>query len=204
MSEEERMLFGMSGVEKVNQLYGDEVLRGLQRRDGRFVNTGVKATLLGATAADMLEDGRVISGIGGQLDFAYMAHILRDARLIMMVKSTKGSGKALRSNIVFSYGHCSVPRFYRDIIVTEYGIADIKGRPDHIIIKEMLNVADSRFQPQLLEQAKKAKKIEKDYEIPEIYRHNTPDKIVSLLTELLKTAAQIIPEICLSKRIELR
>jgi hypothetical protein len=99
----------------------------------------------------------------------------------MMVKSTKGAGKALESNIVFSYGHCSVPRFYRDIVVTEYGIADIKGRPDSYIIKEMLNIADSRFQPQLLAQAKKAKKIPKDYEIPEIYRHNTPDKIASLL-----------------------
>jgi len=181
MPEEERSQFGMSGVEKVNQLYGDEVLRELQRRDGRFVNTGMKATLLGAIAGDMLEDGRVVSGIGGQLDFAYMAHILRDGRLIMMVKSTKGSGKSLKSNIVFSYGHCSVPRYYRDIVVTEYGIADIKGMPDHIIIKEMLNIADSRFQPQLLAQAKKAKKIEKDYEIPEIYRHNTPDKIAKIL-----------------------
>jgi hypothetical protein len=30
MSEEERQLFGMSGVEKVNQLYGGEELRALQ------------------------------------------------------------------------------------------------------------------------------------------------------------------------------
>ena len=41
---EERMQFGMSGVEKVNQLYGDEVLRSLQRKDGRFVNTGMMAS----------------------------------------------------------------------------------------------------------------------------------------------------------------
>jgi hypothetical protein len=45
----------------------------------------------------------------------------------------------------------------------------------------MLNIADSRFQPQLLEQAKKAKKIPADYEIPEEYRNNTPDKITSIL-----------------------
>ena len=181
MPEEERQLFGMSGVEKVNQLYGDEVLRELQRKDGRFVNTGMKATLLGSIASDQLEDGRVVSGIGGQFNFAYMAHIMRDARLIMVVKSTKGSGKTLKSNIVFSYGHCSVPRHVRDIVVTEYGIADVKGKPDRYIIQEMLNIADSRFQPQLLDQAKRAKKIPIDYEIPEIYRHNTPDKIAGLL-----------------------
>jgi hypothetical protein len=181
MSEKERSQFGMSGVEKVNQLYGDEVLRELQRKNGRFVNTGMKATVLGAIVGDMLEDGRVVSGIGGQFNFAYMAHILNDARLIMMIKATKGSGRRLKSNIVFSYGHCSVPRYLRDIVVTEYGIADVKGKPDHMIIKEMLNIADSRFQPQLLKQAKKSRKIEKDYEIPEIYCHNTPDKIASLL-----------------------
>jgi hypothetical protein len=47
----------------------------------------------------------------------------------------------------------------------------------------MLNIADSRFQQQLLEQAKKIKKIPKDYEIPEEYRHNTPDKIAGQLKQ---------------------
>jgi len=181
MSEEERNLFGMSGVEKVNQLYGDEVLRELQRKDGRFVNIGMKATLLGAIAGDMLDNGQVVSGIGGQFNFAYMAHSMRDARLIMAVKSTKGSGKALKSNIVFNYGHCSIPRYLRDIVVTEYGIADIKAQPDHIIIKRMLNIADSRFQQKLLAQAKKNGKVEPDYEIPKEFRNNLPKKVANML-----------------------
>ncbi|PKL16845.1 MAG: hypothetical protein CVV49_14055 [Spirochaetae bacterium HGW-Spirochaetae-5] len=181
MSEEERQLFAMSGVEKVNQLYGGEELRALQRKDGRFVNTGMTASILGSIASDQLQDGRVVSGIGGQYNFVSMAQALPDGRLIMMVKSTKGSGKALKSNIVFSYGHCSIPRHMRDIIVTEYGIADVRGKPDMEVIAAMINVADSRFQKQLLDQAKKAKKIPMDYEIPEEYRHNTPDKIVKLL-----------------------
>ncbi|HPS58860.1 MAG TPA: acetyl-CoA hydrolase/transferase C-terminal domain-containing protein [Spirochaetota bacterium] len=181
MSEEERRLFGMSGVEKVNQLYGGEELRTLQRKDGRFVNTGMVASLLGSIASDQLQDGRVVSGIGGQYNFVSMAHALPDGRLVMMVKSTKGAGKTLKSNIVFSYGHCSVPRHLRDIIVTEYGIADVRGKPDEEVIAAMLNIADSRFQDELLDQAKKAKKIPADYRIPEEYRHNTPDKILGLL-----------------------
>jgi hypothetical protein len=107
--------------------------------------------------------------------------MLRDARLIMAIKSTKGSGKTLKSNIVFSYGHCSIPRYLRDIVVTEYGIADIKAVPDHIIIKRMLNIADSRFQPQLLKEAKKNGKIEPDYEIPKEFRNNTPKKVANML-----------------------
>ncbi|MCL1834042.1 MAG: hypothetical protein FWG49_06015, partial [Leptospirales bacterium] len=181
MSEEERQLFGMSGVDKVNQLYGDEVLRELQRKNGRFVNIGMKATLIGAIASDQLEDGRIVSGIGGQYDFASMAFMMRDARLIMAIKSTKGSGKKLESNIVFSYGHCSVPKHLKDIVVTEYGIADIHAKPEQDVAKALINIADSRFQKQLLEQAKKANKIPKDYEIPEEYRHNTPDKIINQL-----------------------
>lgn len=181
MPEEERMQFGMSGVNKVNQLYGDEELRRLQRKDGRFINTGMTASLFGSIASDQLPDGRVVSGIGGQYDFAAMAHALEDGRLIMMIKSVKGSGKNLKSNIVFNYPQCSIPRHLRDIVVTEYGIADIRGKSDREIIAAMINIADSRFQKQLLDQAKKAKKIPEDYEIPQEYRSNTPDKIAELL-----------------------
>lgn len=181
MSEDERQLFGMSGVEKVNQLYGDEELRALQRKDGRFVNAGMVANLFGAVASDQLEDGRVVSGIGGQYNFVSMAHALPDARLIMMIRSTRGSGKTLKSNIVFSYGHCSIPKHLRDIIVTEYGIADLRAKPDKDVIMEMIKVADSRFQDDLLKQAKKAKKVPDRYEIPEEYRHNYPEKYESVL-----------------------
>ena len=181
MSEEERQQFGMSGVEKVNQLYGGEELRALQRKDGRFVNAGMMANVLGAITSDQLEDGRVVSGIGGQYNFVSMAHALPDGRLVMMVRSTRGSGKGLRSNIVFNYGHCSVPKHLRDIIVTEYGIADIRGKADKDVIAEMIKVADSRFQDGLIEKAKKAGKLPADFVLPEEYRNNTPDKIEKML-----------------------
>jgi hypothetical protein len=181
MSEEERQQFGMSGVEKVNQLYGGEELRALQRKDGRFVNAGMMANILGAITSDQLEDGRVVSGIGGQYNFVSMAHALPDGRLIMMIRSTRGSGKGLRSNIVFNYGHCSVPKHLRDIIVTEYGIADIRGKADKDIIAEMIKVADSRFQDELIEKAKKSGKLPEDFVLPAEYRNNTPQKIDSIL-----------------------
>ncbi len=181
MSEEERSQFGMAGVGKVNQLYGAEELRSLQRKDGRFVNAGMKATLLGASVADQLADGTVVSGIGGQYNFNAMAHALPDGRFILMIKSTKGSGKKLESNIVFNYGSCTITKHCRDIIVTEYGIADIRDMPESEVIKRMLNIADSRFQQQLLEEVKKAGKIEPDYRIPEEYRNNYPERIAELL-----------------------
>ena len=186
MSEEERRKFGMSGVETVNQLYGGEELRALQRKDGRFINTGMIVNILGAVTSDQLFDGRVVSGIGGQYNFVAMAHALPDGRLIMMIKTTRGLGKKTASNIVYNYGHTSIPKHLRDIVVTEYGIADLRGKPDKEVIKEILKITDSRFQDKLLRKAKKSGKVPQDYEIPEEYRHNTPEKIEVQLRHLQK------------------
>ncbi|BBO74984.1 hypothetical protein DSCW_24010 [Desulfosarcina widdelii] len=181
MSERERKLFCMTGVNKVNQLYGDERLRRLQRKDGRFVNAGMMVTLLGAVTSDCLECGNVISGVGGQYNFVSMAHALDDGRLIMMIRSTRCKGSKVLSNIVFNYGHVTIPRHLRDIVVTEYGIADLRGKSDEEVIKAMLNIADSRFQEGLLAQAKQTGKISRDYRIPEAFRHNTPARLEKLL-----------------------
>ncbi len=181
MPEDERRQFEMTGVDVANQLYGDEVLRRLQRKNGRFCNTGMKATLLGAISSDGLEDGTVISGVGGQYNFVSMAHALEDGRCIMMIKSTRMEKGDALSNIVYNYAYTTIPRHLKDIVVTEYGIADLRGKCDQDVIKEMLNVADSRFQKALLAQAKEAGKIPEDYQIPEAYTHNTPQRLAEIL-----------------------
>lgn len=182
MSDEERNQFEMTGVDVANQLYGGEELRALQRKNGRFCNTGMKATLLGAICSDGLEDGTVISGVGGQYNFVSMAHALPDGRCLMMIKSTRNEGVKVLSNIVYNYGHTTIPRHLKDIVVTEYGIANIRGKRDQDVIKEILNVTDSRFQDELMAEAKKNGKLPHDYEIPEKYRNNTPEKLVELLS----------------------
>ena len=52
------------------------------------------------------------------------------------------------------------------MIVTEYGIADLRGKSDRDVIAAMLAIADSRFQDELLRQAKDAGKIERSFELP--------------------------------------
>jgi len=135
----------------------------------------------GHIVSDGMEDGSIVSGVGGQYNFVAMAHALPDARLLMMIKSTRQEGSQTLSNIVFNYGHVTIPRHLRDIIVTEYGIADIRGLSDQEIIKAMLNVADSRFQDELLEQAKQHRKVPADYQIPDEYRNNTPQHLAGVL-----------------------
>jgi acyl-CoA hydrolase len=179
MSEAERLQICMTGVNKINQLDLNPRLYRLQRHHARFINTGIMCTLSGSVVSDGLADGRVISGVGGQYNFVAMAHQLPCGRSVLMIRSTRGEGAGATSNIVVNYGHLTIPRHLRDIIITEYGIANLRSKTDSEVAKALINVADSRFQADLLAQAQKAGKIEADYQIPEVFRHNTPERLES-------------------------
>lgn len=178
---EARDRFAMRSVSYVNELYGGEDEKRLERPHARFINKGMMATLLGAVISDGLDNGQVVSGVGGQYNFAAQAFALAGARSIITLSATRTSGGKTVSNIRWAYGHCTVPRHLRDIVVTEYGIADLRGKTDAQVIAAMLSVADSRFQGGLLAEAKKAGKIAADYEVPAAFRDNRPDRIADLL-----------------------
>src|SRR3984893_15996410 len=182
LPESERAQFGMRGVAFVNQLYGaDQELRILQRRAARCINTTMMVTLLGAAVSDALESGQVVSGVGGQYNFFAMAHALPGARSILCVRATRTRGGRTTSNIIWNYAHQTIPRHLRDLVVTEYGIADLRGRTDEEIIIALLNVADSRFQDALLSRARSAGKIRADYRIPDAFRNNLPQRLTLAL-----------------------
>lgn len=177
LSDQERRLFNMRSVQRINQLYGHEEIDRLQRKNARFVNTCMKVTLLGNIVSDGFDDGRVVSGVGGQYNFVSMAHALPDGRSLINLRATREKGTKTRSNIVWNYGHTTIPRHLRDIVVTEYGIADLRGKTDSEIIEELLKVTDSRFQAELMGKAKRAGKLRNDYQIPEQFRNNYPHVI---------------------------
>jgi len=167
---------GMDSVRRINRL-DDPVLQSLQRRRARFINTAMMVTLGGAVVSDGLENGQVVSGVGGQYNFVAQAHELADARSIICLRAARERDGTPASNIVFAYGHTTIPRHLRDIVVTEYGAADLRGRSDEEIVAALLAVADSRFQDDLLAAAVRAGKISTDYRIPERHRDNRPERI---------------------------
>ena len=181
MPKEKRRMIHMKSVTKINQLYGHEELDRLHRKDARFVNTTMKMTLLGGAVSDQLEDGRVVSGVGGQYNFVAMAHALPDGHSLLQLRSTREVAGKTESNIVFNYGHITIPRHLRDIVITEYGIADLRGKTDSDVAAALIQVADSRFQGALIKQAKQAGKLRQDYRVPEMFCNNYPDAIASQL-----------------------
>jgi acyl-CoA hydrolase len=183
LSADELAAINMTNISYVNQLYGDEEIKRAQRQKARFANTVFTINLLGAATSDGLPDGQVVSGVGGQYNFVAQAHELEGARSILMVKATRTKGGKVASNIVWNYAHTTIPRHLRDIYVSEYGIADVRGKSDDEVIKALLNIADSRFQSGLLEQAKAAGKIAANYEIPVLYRNNFPQKLTQIFAK---------------------
>jgi len=172
----------MTRVSDINQIYGGrESLDALQRRDARFFNTCMMATLLGAATSDALENGQVVSGVGGQYNFVAMAHALTGGRSILLLRSTRERGGNAESNILWNYGHTTIPRHLRDIYVTEYGTADLRGKSDEDCIIAMLAIADARFQDRLANQAKAAGKLRRDFTIPAEWRRNTKKNLVDAL-----------------------
>jgi acyl-CoA hydrolase len=171
----------MMPVSFTNQLYGGEESKRRARVDARFVNNAMMATLMGAVISDGLEDGQVVSGVGGQYNFVAQAFALRGARSILTLEATRQARGKFESNIRWSYGHTTIPRHLRDIIVTEYGVADLRGKSDADVIAAMLAVSDSRFQGDLARQAKDAGKLPKSFEIPSAHRENFPERIAAAL-----------------------
>lgn len=184
LSEAELSRLQMTAVSFTNELYGDEARKRHARTKARFINSAMMATLLGAVVSDGLEDGSVVSGVGGQYNFVSQAFALQDARSIITLRSVRESRGRLESNIRWAYGHETIPCHLRDVIVSEYGVADLRGKSDRDVIAAMLAIADSRFQPELLRQAKDAGKIPRSFEIPSVYRDNVPDCIERALTPL--------------------
>lgn len=192
LTPESRAGINMTRISFINQLYGHESLVSLHRRDACFVNTCMMVTLLGAAVSDGLDSGKLVSGVGGQYNFVAQAHALPGSRSILMLRSTRQTNGETASNIVWNYGHTTIPRHLRDMVVTEYGIADLRGQTDSEIIKRLLAITDSRFQPELLAEARSAGKIEPGYEIPEAQLHNLPETIKQRLSAL--TEADLLPD----------
>jgi hypothetical protein len=181
MTPEEIARIQMMPVSFTNQLYGDEEGKRAARLDARFINAAMMATLMGAVIADGLENGQVVSGVGGQYNFVAQAFALAGARSVLALEATRQAGAKVQSNIRWAYGHETIPRHLRDVIVTEYGVADLRGKSDADVIAAMLQVADSRFQDELMHAAKDAGKLPRNHEIPRAYRDNWPERISAAL-----------------------
>ena len=178
----ERAGIGMTRVSHINELYGgNEALERLQRRDSRFFNTCMMMTALGAAVSDGLEDGRVVSGVGGQYNFVAMAHSLHDGRSILMLRAARQDCGQRCSNVLWNYGHTTIPRHLRDIAITEYGVADLRTASDAECVEAMVSLCDAAYQPVIVGHARRAGKLRRGYVNDPALADNRPERLAARL-----------------------
>jgi acetyl-CoA hydrolase len=126
-----------------------------QVRGLHAVNSGIEVDLTGNVNSEVA-DGRYLGAIGGQPDFVRGACASPGGRAIIALPSTTPDGK--RSRIVASLEGRPVttPRADVDIVVTEYGAADLRGRSFGERAERLRAIAHPDFRDKLARPVSKA------------------------------------------------
>ena len=130
------------------------------RRNRRMVsiNAALAVDIHGQVVADTI-DGRQYSGIGGAEDFAAGSGLEVEDRSLQCLPSTVELDGELHSRIVPSFGAGAVittPRHQVDVIVTEYGAAELEGKTIHQRGLELARIAHPDFRDELVAAAERA------------------------------------------------
>jgi acyl-CoA hydrolase len=122
----------------------------LERID-RFVavNSAIEVDLTGQINAEMAR-GTYVGAVGGAVDFLRGAHLSKGGLPIIALPSNAGHGERAVSRIVSRLlGPVSTTRSDAGIIVTEHGVADLRGLSISQRIQRMLDLADPAFRDAL-------------------------------------------------------
>lgn len=117
------------------------------------VNTALEIDLTGQVCSETLQ-GRQYSGTGGAWDFAYGAFHAPGGRGILALQSTAKGGTISRIVPQLTAGNVvSIPRNIVDIVVTEYGIAHLRGKSVRQRVEELIAVSHPDFRAELRRRA---------------------------------------------------
>lgn len=108
----------------------DDVMRYVTtQRIERFVaiNAALEVDLTGQVNAEQLETGYV-GAIGGQPEFLRAGHLSPAGKSIVMLPSTAGNGAKSRIVRQLQGNTVTTPRSVVDFVVTEHGVADLRGK----------------------------------------------------------------------------
>ena len=116
------------------------------------INGALAVDLAGQAVADTLAGGQ-FSGIGGHEDFVAQSGLeLEDRSLICLRSSTVVNGNLVsRISGQFPAGTIvTTPRHQLDVVITEYGVAELRGRTVRERARALASIAHPEFRDQLL------------------------------------------------------
>ena len=118
------------------------------------INSALQVDLTGQVCADSIGT-RFYSGIGGQVDFIRGAARSKDGRSVLALPSTAKEGTLSRIVPILTEG-AGVVTTRGDVhtVVTEYGVAELKGRTVRERTLALISIAHPKFREELLAAAK--------------------------------------------------
>jgi len=119
------------------------------------INSAIQVDLSGQINAETI-GGIQVSGVGGQTDFICGAGLSKGGKSIIVISSTRAKGEQSRIVPFLDHG-ASVTSLRHDIdyVVTEYGIAALKGKTLTQRAKALIRIAHPRFRDALESQRRK-------------------------------------------------
>ncbi len=116
------------------------------------INSCVQVDILGQINSESFGDLN-ISNIGGQFDYAVGSQWSEGGKFIIAMSSTY-KGKASRIVSTFPpYTTVSIPKMVVDYVVTEYGVAHLRGKTVRERVKALISIAHPDFREQLEREA---------------------------------------------------
>jgi len=132
-------------------------IRNISRIDNFVaINNAVSVDLTGQINAETGFGGRMINGHGGQPEFHIGATLSKGGRALTLLPSTALNRTVSRIVPELDQGAVvTVPRYFADYVVTEYGVAKLMGKDCRQRAEELVAVAHPDFRPELKQAAKK-------------------------------------------------
>ncbi len=129
--------------------YTNNVLVAGQLENLISINSAIEVDLNGQVAADMI-GSKQFSAVGGQVDFVRSAMHSKGGKSIIAFPSTGKGGTISRIVPRLNEGACvTTSRYDVDYIVTEYGVAHLKGRSNTERIDALIKIAHPNFRDNL-------------------------------------------------------
>ena len=126
------------------------------------INQALEVDLTGQVCADSL-GYRFYSGLGGQADFMRGAMLSEGGKAITVIPSTAKDGKISRIKEFLTSGAGVVlTRGDVDYVVTEYGVAHLRGKTIRERALSLISIANPKFRNRLLNWAKKRNYVPKE------------------------------------------
>lgn len=114
------------------------------------INSCVEVDLMGQVCSESV-GLQQISGVGGQVDFVRGANMSRGGRTIMAMPSTAAKGTISKIVPFLTHGAAvTTSRCDVDYVVTEHGIAQLKGNTLKERARQLIGVADPAFRGDLI------------------------------------------------------